>query len=523
MMILKNIKTWAVSVVGLLAAFISYGQTGIRVEATEIARHIEYLASDALQGRNTPSPGLDSAALYIARHFEKIGLAPILNSYLQDVGLIRRDLGPIQQFAIYSSHKGSVSFVLKDDFVPLETIGDTNLTAPLVFVGYGLQIPQMNYDDYQGLDVKGKIVVILTHYPRENESTPLSMYLKDKNLLGINSKLKTAKKLGAIGAIILPDPLNHLLLKPRASNWSALSKAPKKPLPPLSFKAAQDHFPAIYGGERVIEVLFGSIEELKKLQNAIDQQLVPQSSELNDFTATITTSISVEKVKAYNVMGVLPGNDERLKTQYVVLGAHYDHIGMGRPMPPDMDSIYNGADDNASGTAAVLSIASTMVREGLKPRRSILFALFAGEEAGLLGSQGMLKQPPFPIDSMAAMLNFDMVSRNGYDTLYVGGLALSPVLQSIVNEEIEGTGLKIINSSKGDGFGGSDHAPFLRAGVPALHFFTGLHRDYHQVSDEFQLTNPEKASRVAELGLRTALRVSLLPAKPLLQKTNNEL
>lgn len=511
---------WAGTAILLPSAFFVNAQQVMRVEASEISQHIQYLSSDAMRGRDTPSPGLDSAASYIARHFKNMGMMPVGGSYFHDVGLVRIDLGAVQQFQLTAKEAPPLSFTLREDFVPLETIGDTTVTAPLVFVGYGIHAPEIDYDDYQNLDVKDKIVVFLTHYPRETENTPLSEYLKQKDLVGVNFKLKTARKMGAAGAIILTDPLNHILLKPKSGIWPALSKAKRKPISPLSFKPSGGQFPAVYGGEKVIAALFGSVDSLKAIQQNIDKNFKPHSRQLKDFVATLATSINLQRVAANNVVAMLPGNSQRLKNQYMVLGAHYDHVGIDKNAIDGSDSIYNGADDNASGTATVMAIASTIVRERLVTKRTLLFVLFAGEEAGLLGSRRMMKNPLFTPDSIAVMLNFDMVSRNGPDSLFIGGLNLSPELQTIANNEINGTGLKILSSSKEDGLGGSDHAPFLRAGIPALHFFTGLHRDYHQVSDEFSRTDPTKAARIAELGLRIALRVDSLPIRPVLNQKN---
>lgn len=187
----------------------------------------------------------------------------------------------------------------------------------------------------------------------------------------------------------------------------------------------------MYGGEKVIAALFGSVDALKAIQQDIDKDFKPQSRQLKDFTATLTTSVNLQKVAANNVMAMLPGNSPRLKNQYIVLGAHYDHVGIDINAIEGADSIFNGADDNASGTATVLAIASTIVRERLSPKRNLVFVLFAGEEAGLLGSRGMMKNPPFPPDSIAVMLNFDMVSRNGPDSLFIGGLDLCPELKTM--------------------------------------------------------------------------------------------
>ncbi|MGC8864985.1 MAG: M20/M25/M40 family metallo-hydrolase [Bacteroidales bacterium] len=510
-----HFKLGAGTAIGLVSAFFAQAQPDVDIMATDIARHIQYLASDALQGRDTPSPGLDSAAVYIAREFHNLGLAPVGNSYFHDLGLARVDLGPVQQLTIHTPQGSSLGFQLKDDFVPLESIGDTSITAPLVFAGYGLHLPDQGYDDYKGIDVRGKIVVVLTHFPNENadaeNSTPEKKKIYDYS---VNSKIKTARQLGAAGLIVVTDPLNHVLLKPRVGSWPALSRSTHKPLPPLVFKTDRKNFPAIYGGERVIEALFGSVDELKALQAEIDKTMKPRSFEMKGFNATLITSVKIDPVKASNVMAIRPGSDPRQNGQYVVLGAHYDHVGMDRSAGPGQDVIYNGADDNASGTAAVLAIAKSLVNGGFTTGRSLVFVLFAGEEVGLLGSRSMVKNPPFPLDSIAAMLNFDMVSRGGPDTLYLGGLKLSPDLQSLALQEIEGTGLRLITSPKSDGLGGSDHAPFLQAGIPALHFFTGLHRDYHQVTDEFSKVDPQKAALVAQLGLRMALRIADLPQKP---------
>lgn len=509
-----HLKVWAGAALWLVSAFLVKAQPDIVIPANDIARHIRYLASDALEGRDTPSAGLDSAAAYIAREFRNLGLAPVGSSYFHDIGLARIDLGPVQQLSIITPKGASLGFQLRDDFVPLESIGDTTLSAPLVFAGYGLQLPELDYDDYQSVDVRGKIVVIMTHFPREASDTGVSSQVRKKMRdYNVNSKIQTARKMGAAGVIVVTDPLNHVLLKPRVGSWPALSRAANKPLPPLTFKSDLMNFPAVYGGERVIEALFGSVNDLKALQAGIDKNLKPHSFEMKGYSATIVTSVKIDPVKASNVIAIRPGVDARLKGQYVILGAHYDHVGINRHAEPGQDAIYNGADDNASGAAAVLAIAKSLVNSGLSPGRSLVFVLFAGEEAGLLGSRGMIKNPPFPIDSVAAMLNFDMVSRGGPDSLFLGGLSLSPELQKIAEQEIKGTGLRLVTSIRSDGLGGSDHAPFLRAGIPALHFFTGLHRDYHQVSDEFSRTDPQKAARVAQLGLRMALRIANMPEK----------
>ena len=207
-------------------------------------------------------------------------------------------------------------------------------------------------------------------------------------------------------------------------------------------------------------------------------------------------------------MAIIPGTDPVLKDQILVLGAHYDHIGkLNDSDDKEEDIIFNGADDNASGTAAVMAIAEAFAKSERQPARTVIFALFAAEEIGLLGSTSLLNQPPFATDSVVAMLNFDMVSRGGPDTLYLEGHSRTPELSDIILKYAPDLGIHPVTNNR-ESIGGSDHASFIRKGIPAIHFFSGIHKDYHQVSDNPDTIDPDKASRVSRLGFRTAWEIA---------------
>jgi hypothetical protein len=470
--------------------------------------HIDNLASDALQGRDTPSPGLDTAAVYIAGEFMRLGIEPIGDSYFHTVGLVRKKLGEVQKMKVIRGTQVK-ELRLKDDFIPFAGIFDTTLNAPLVFAGYGIDAPKVNYNDYKDLDVTGKIVVVLSHIPDEKSDGLVQSHLDFFGFGRIETKIKTAREKGAAGLILVTGPLHRMLLKPRGHAWSSLFRFIPSSLDPIVYdNSLNNRFTAVHAGEAFIKDIFGSIDSLKNLQRRIDEAYQPMSFPIPGLTLSLTTSINRIEIKADNVVGVWPGADETLRSQYLVVGAHYDHIGVkSRADSPGEDTIYNGADDNASGTAVVLAIARAFAETKEKPSRSVIFALFAGEEIGLLGSQRMVDNPIVPLENIVAMLNFDMVSRGGTDSLYVDGQELVPQLYRVVEEQNAKTKLFIVPSSR-TSIGGSDHASFLRKGVPALHFITGLHKDYHQVSDNPDSIDPLKAARVAMLGFLSAWHIA---------------
>jgi aminopeptidase YwaD len=471
--------------------------------AEKFQSHINFLASDALLGRNTPSPGLDSAAVYIAAHFKNYGLQPVNGSYFEPVPLISSTLGEDNHVSI--SHNGmKKELIIKTEFVPFEMTASETVDGSLVFAGYGISTPENNYDDYNGVDVKGKIVLVMRHGPREEDSSS-AFYNRGRNKYSsIDYKVENAIEHGAVGIIIVTDPVNHIMLTPRGYPWPSLSKSGPRDAVSISLKDdRKKKIPVIHVGKEVMELLFGSVDSLKTIQSRIDNEMKPHSFFLDDTKVHLTTSVLETPVKSNNVVGFLPGSDPVLKNEILVVGGHYDHVGYQKSHKDGEDYIFNGADDNASGTTGVLMVAEGFSKMKKKPARSILFITFSGEELGLYGSRTYVENPLFPLDKTVAMLNMDMISRNGADTLYLEGAVLSPDLSGIVEKANEDIGFRL-QLGQEKYIDGSDHASFYGKKIPFVFFFAGLHPDYHTVRDNPTTINQAKAARIAQLVFKTS-------------------
>ncbi len=468
--------------------------------------HITYLASDAMLGRNTPSPELDSAAAYIARGLQQSGIAPCNGSYFQEVPLNIVALGKENSLSL--KIKGvERSFELKTDFVPFAITANASVTAPLLFAGYGITAPEYTYDDYAGLDAHGKIVLLLRHEPGEDDPSSPFSGTDATPYSTVDTKVRIAREHGAVGILIVTDPLNHTLLTPRGFPWPSLSKTiPADALPVTLGEDEATKVPAVHVGPAFIESLFGTVDSLRSIQRSIDAGQKAAAYPV-DAVVAIRTSTAIKYMSARNVVGMLEGSDPSLRNEVVVVGAHYDHVGYKRNHAPGEDYIYNGADDNASGTAAVMAVASAFHATTVHPRRSVLFIFFAGEEKGLFGSQAYTEHPLFPLDSTVAMINLDMVGRGGDDTLFVVGTSRSPDMIEINEKENRAIGFTLVYGQEGF-LGRSDQASFLNVRVPAIFLNTGEHADYHKVTDEASRINFPKASRVARLAFLDTWRIA---------------
>ncbi len=382
---------------------------------------IRYLASDALQGRVTPGAGLDSAAEYIARSFAVAGLQPVHGSFLQPFALNIVSLGDTNALLL-ETPAGRDSMKLKDDFVPFENTAHREVEAGVVFAGYGISAPEYGYDDYAGIDVRGKIVFVLRHEPGEEDSASVFAGRKETAHSSVASKVRQARERGAVGVLVATDPLNHQLLTPRGFPWPSLSKIiPRDALPLALAVEESEKLPVVHVGERIINGLLGSVDSLRALQRAIDGSCSPRSFSLGSVRVRLKTSTAIKRMPTQNVVGIIQGADPALRNEVVVIGAHYDHIGIKRNAGAGMDSIFNGADDNASGTVALMEVGAALGAMREKPARTLLLIAFAGEEKGLLGSAYYVRNPLFPLEKTVAMLNMDMVGRNAPDSLQIIG------------------------------------------------------------------------------------------------------
>lgn len=508
---MKNIfKTSIISLLFIYTFGTVYSQRPDRGEKQitpqTIKEYVDFLASDSLKGRKTPSKELDIAADYIAAQFQRFGLQKIGGSYFQQIAFCTRNL----DVANTQLKIAGKEFQIKTDYVPFEATDEVNTDKPrnsdIVFVGYGITAPEYNYDDYAGVDVKGKIVLVLKHEPGENDTASVFQGTKETEHSFLTNKVKNAKKHGAIGMLLMTDPLNHMMLKPQGYPWPSLSKFASQANDNLPYVMEEtDNNTAItvvQVGEGIIDHLFGSIDSLKSIQMTIDKTLKPNSFVIKGSNCELAVKVIVKRTYARNVVGYIRGSDKKLRDEVVVIGGHYDHIGMKGTHRNGEDYIYNGADDNASGTAGVMTVAKAMSVKSKAPRRSILFILFAGEELGLLGSEYYCSHPLLPLDKTVAMLNLDMISRNGKDSLQIEGADVNPDVAAIMLKENEKIGLKYIPT--GDEFSGSsDHHSFFVKGISSVDIFAGLHKDYHTVRDNPDKIDHDKAARITRLVYRS--------------------
>ncbi len=477
------------------------------ISAAQIKQDLDFLASDSLKGRDTPSTELNIAAKYIASEFAKSNIKPVDGSYFQTVHMGKISLATDNLLKINIGGKEK-SYKIKSQFVPFEMTANKTATAPLVFAGYGIDAPEYGYNDYENLDVKDKIVLILKHEPGEDD--PLSKFNSKKatKYSTIKEKVNTAIDHGAAGVLVVQDPLNHMLLSPTGFPWPSLSGfIPMDVLPLTLLSDEKDKIPSAEVGEDVVVDLFGSIEKLKEIQLAIDKSFKTNSFPITDAIVSLKTDTFIKQMISNNVVGYAEGNDPKLKDEFVIIGAHYDHVGYKKNHNPGEDYIYNGADDNASGTAAMISAARAFGTASLKPKRSILFIAFCGEEKGLFGSRYYVDNPLIPLQKTIAMLNIDMIGRNSIDSLYIYGYSKSPGLKQVVEEANKMTKFTLIfNENLLQG--GSDHMSFMQKKVPSIFFHSGTENEYHTVHDEAGLINFEKAKKVTKLVFETALMIA---------------
>lgn len=521
---LKLMKVFLLLIIGLfflscasVDGTVELGLNKISVE--NIQKNISFLASDSLKGRNTPSPELDIAAEFIAQKFREYGLKPINGSYFQRVEFVRVDLGDVNNFVLLKNGE-RINFEIGTDFVPYN-FGEGEIEAGIVFAGYGITAKEYGYDDYQGIDVRGKIVVVLRDEPQEMDTSSIFNGARPTRYSFPRYKVQNALEHGAVGVIILPDPLNHMILKPRGHAWPRLFRSlPQTSLPIQLAYLQRGSIPAVEAGERFINEVFGDVQVLKDIQRSIDETLKPRSFEIENVRIKININFAKEYVYANNVVGFVEGSDKKLKDEIIIVGAHYDHVGYFSPSvmgSAEKDSIYNGADDNASGTVGMMEVARAFGLSRTKPRRSILFIAFCGEEKGLLGSRFYVDNPLFPIEKTIAMVNLDMIGRNSIDSLILIGWSYSDDMRKLVEEENKAIGFKFSYNGERD-FSRSDQASFARKGIPVIFFHSGEHQDYHKVSDEVAKINFAKIERVAKLCYRVVYKLANSELKPKLNE-----
>ncbi len=456
-----------------------------RVEAggeSSFVRHLRYLASDELRGRGNDQPELLEAATYIASEFEQLGLLPAGadGSFFQPFQVRTAvELGNRSECSFYSLLGLPVSLTYGRDYTSVAFGEGTEVNAPLAFAGFGISAPELNYDDYAALDVSGKVVVVFDHEPGELRADSPFDGANPTFYSSLLKKAETARERGAVGLIVIPDGFNHSRF--RESRWHGGGRLESAGIPVLRLNRAWP--------ERLWSA---SGREAREVWRWINGRMTPYSFDFDALYVRIRLDIRPTNHEVNNVVALLPG----ASPDFLVLGAHYDHLGTGSGASLEIHNetqIHNGADDNASGVAALLQLAEDL---SAMPRHfGILFVAFAAEELGLLGSTHYLEKPVLPLEHTLGMLNFDMIGRSDGELL-IGGVGTSPDFRPILEDLALSTPLTLRTAETAGG--SSDHLSFNRKGIPVLFFFSGLHSDYHRPTDDFQRINIERAEQIVD-------------------------
>ena len=464
--------------------------------ASRYFEHVKFLSSDEMKGRGDGSPELDKAADYIASQFRTLGLRPMGddNTYFQKFQLTTgAALGPNNELQLNGD-----KLKIKDDFVPITFSDTARFDGPLVFVGYGITAPELHYDDYEGINANGKIVVVLRHEPQESDPHSSFEGTNFTRHASFVSKAINAKQHGAQGIVFITD-LNHE--DEQVGSATRTEETDDLGIPAVHAKRAP-----------LLNLFKAAGKDVAAIQKKIDVDLKPQSFDLPNSRGHISTDVIRTRKTVKNVVAGIPGSDPALQNEWVVVGAHYDHLGLGDRnslAPSQIGQIHHGADDNASGTSGVLEVARLAAKNKSQWKRSVLFITFAGEELGLLGSSQFVNHPTVPLNSVIGMINMDMIGRLNNDRLFVGGVGTSPNFKPWLEEFNQTVHLQLDYSDSG--YGASDHMSFNAKKIPVLFFFSGLHTDYHKPTDTYDKINAAGAVKVLSLVYMMADRMASEP------------
>ncbi len=468
---------------------------------TTLQRHVEFLADDALEGRMTGSKGSKRAAEYIVEQFTKLGLHPageegdFFHTFEFNAG--SQLIPDKNHFDLTRSTNGEdeqLKFMVEDDFLPFSFSSSGEIEGEVVFVGYGLHAPgdaDLGYDSYEGIDVKDKIVVALRYVPEAVEGERKQELIRHA---GIRYKAVRAKEKGAIAFLTVAGP--------NSQNAGQVI--------PLSFhsNSADSGIIACSITDTVANVLFAQAgKDLKDVQTGLDDENPHFVGHFPIPNVKIKLAAGVEKITKSdnNVLAKLPSTHPTDVSEYIIVGGHYDHIGFGEvgslAKGEEKNHIHNGADDNASGTAVVLKLAEMFSADHKnhpeKFKRGLIFALWSGEELGLIGSTHFVNDPTLPIEDVAAYINFDMVGRLRDNKLVLQGIGSSPIWTKLIEKGNVLVGLNL--ALKADPYMPTDVTAFYPKNVPVLSFFTGLHNDYNRPSDDPETLNYTGMERITNL------------------------
>lgn len=540
--------------------------------------HIEYLASDKLAGRRTGSPGANLAAEYVAKEFARYGLRRSIGRDLPGMSHLEADsprrymqqfpyvagveLGKNNDFSFSSpdkSDKGSMKLRVGEDWVPLglSSNGRIEKTSAL-FVGHGITAADLNHNDYEGKAISGKIAIALSGTPDGDKPHGQFARYEDARWKAIAARNAGAK---ALLIIARGDEFKEERLSRLRYDNSAGGAGLPVALISRSWAGKLFGLPEVFSlSELEKEVRADSSGQSRKNDPATVVADIKTWFAVATPPITLSTDLVRHEVSAANVIGILDGSDPTLKNETIVIGAHYDHLGLGGEgsLAPKEGGIHHGADDNASGTAGVLELARFFTSPGNRPRRTIVFIAFSGEEEGLLGSNYYVNHPIVPLANTVAMINMDMIGRMKNNKLIIGGVGTAEKWRESINSAnasermiVTATGeqtamepdstsrsqraprsMPIVISANGrtivtlapaypfelalseDGFGPSDHSSFYARQIPVLFFWTGTHADYHKPSDTADKINYDDEVRILDFVARVVRDIDADPKRP---------
>jgi hypothetical protein len=493
---------------GLLAAALALALAGsapaqtLTVGAADSSRYldtIKVLTVPAMEGRGDGTKGLTRAADLLEQRYKSLGLDPAgSHGYFQLFSLITGAKLAGNNHIVEQVGTQKKELKLDEEFVPFSFSSSGEVSAPVVFAGYGASADEFQYDDYGGIDVKGKIVVLLRYEPAGFAAKSGNQGLTRHAAL--ITKAINARNHGAKAVVVVNGKLgggeDDLLTR-----FGSVSGPENTGIVLVQVKndVAQEWFAA-------------AGRTLAGVQDEINSATKPESFAFPD-TVHLAVDVNIETTRATvnNVLAYLPGKSD----EYIIIGAHYDHLGYGNYdslAPAQIGQIHPGADDNASGTAGVLELARLFAPLKGQLPRGILFASFAGEELGLLGSADWVKEPTRPLDKAVAMLNMDMIGRISGQKVYIGGVGTGSTFQAALAKAENGFPFHIENSA--GGYASSDHTSFVAKKIPVLFFFSGLHSDYHKPSDTWDKINAPDAARLLDMVAKVMLQLDESTKRP---------
>jgi len=474
---------------------------------------VKALTTPRMEGRGDGTPGLARAARLLEAEYRRLGLQPagtpaFLQAFQVATGAKLAGTNEITQ-QIGSTRK---KLKLNEDFAPFSFSSSGEVSANVVFAGYGVTAPEFGYDDYAAMDATGKIVLLLRYEPAGFATHTSNQGMTQH--ASLVTKAINARNHGARGVVLVNGAQGG---GNATGPQGGAGTAAGDPDPLMRFGSVSGPVDArvvfVQGRNRVAqEWLAAGGKSLADLQQQIDRTMQPASFALPD-TLRVTVRAGVEMTRATvnNVLAYLPGRTD----EYVILGAHYDHLGYGGAdslAPSQIGQIHPGADDNASGAAGLLELARMLAPLNGKLDRGILFASFAGEELGLLGSSEWVKSPTRPLDKAVAMINMDMIGRIKDNKVFVGGVGTGSTFEALLAAARRDSPFQMDYSQSG--YAASDHTSFVTRRIPVLFFFSGLHADYHKPSDTWEKINAPDATRLLDVIAKVALELNAAGARP---------